>query len=84
MSEYQFTLKEPHTRSSPSALIAAEMLSPAAILTARKFSSIKAWTGSGLASRSLDNKSSPGFAGSGTSSVMRPKVASSLIPKDHT
>ena len=39
------TLKDPHTRNSPSELMAAETLSQATILTARKFSSSKALTG---------------------------------------
>lgn len=78
------TRNEPHTRSSPSVLIAADILSPAAILTARNFSSRSVCRGCGTAVSSSISRKEPGLFGSGTSLVIRPRAASSLTPQDHT
>lgn len=82
--ESMLTRKVPQTRSSPSVLTAAEMLSPAAIFTARNFSSTRDCRGCGMLVRSSTLKKEPGFSGSGTSVVTRPSAASSLTPHVQT
>lgn len=82
--ETTLTRKVPQTRSSPSVLTAAEMLSPAAIFTARNFSSTRDCRGWGILVRSSTLKKEPGFSGSGTSVVTRPSAASSLTPHVQT
>lgn len=78
------TRNDPQTLSSPSVLIAADMVSPATTLTARNFSSISDCKGWGTDIRSSGSKNAPGLSGSGTSFVILPRAASSLTPHDHT
>ena len=76
-----FTLNDPQTRKSPLSLTAAQILSPAAIETARKSSFIKDSKGWGNAVKVSMSKNSPSFSGLGTSFVMRPNAASSFTPQ---
>lgn len=82
--ESEPTLKDPQTRKSPSELMAAEIVSPAAMRTARKFSSVRDCSGCGTAVSSSTSRNSPSFSGLGTSTVIRPSAASSLTPHDQT
>ena len=76
------TRNVPHTLRSPSALIAAAMLSPAVARTARKPSSTRDWIGNGTEDSVSMSRNAPSLSGSGISEVSRPRAALSLAPQD--